>query len=1172
MFDRERQRRGDHDAHDRDRAIEDRAVALVSDGLDWLTAVAEATRAIDAGTTRPAHGAPGKRSQTLGLAVHRKARGQTFVAADAADRVHEARASQGRPLPEPLAAELASALGVEPSALATIRVHDGAASAEAADAIAAEAFTIGTDIHFAAGAYQPDHDAGRRLIAHEVAHAVAQPSVPIAGGDLRVSEADEAHEQAADRFADTFVARPRAATPAVPGVAPPAGLAAPSRAQIHRFEANVTDEERARRARLRRLQRVRGEGPDAASDAAPPTEAAPATAGAQPQAALAPPIAAPAAPGADRPRAGGALDQAVVAAGGDAAARVVEQARRRDGVGPAAPGADPKQAPADRKPPPAPPPQPEPELDEVPDIAAPPAPAAAPPPPARAPGNRGPIEFKETDVERLVPVEPAETPEERAPRVAEARAALEADRAYAQSRLAAFRAGESQKIQALSALAPQIDRGLAAAEQRAVARVTAAASAQVRAVRAAVAQAIGQAQGAAAGARATIQGAYAATASAIETATSNARTQIVTAHDQAVAATRTAETRQLAEVTRLYGQAETAFRNAASAGGNHATSVAAGRARGFRSQRINRDDSFLDGPLTDNRCEARADAAEKVGQAYHDELVKEGDKQVEALRANKPTDEAAVRQVAEEARRNLDTAHTESLRLLDDARQRALTSAGQVRDGALAGTASTLASTIRSLRSHERGQIASIHQTAAQLKRSLHQQRLQGATQLKGSLTKAIADLTAGLDQSLAAIKSAEVPERAGLDQTLAESRQALDGARAKLRTGITQGQRQAGDALAQSAAKGAQGLNRAGAAATSAARRMASGADQAMGQGAQGAAASLRQSAAAHAQATTQLTTSITKGYTDITTGLTQAYGQLSQNLQQGMQRNADAVRTELMAVVDRDMNTTIDEEAAKAAAQVKPRWQSVLKWVIIIAIVLVVAIVLGPMVIGAITGLAAGLGASAAVAGTIGAVVGGAIVGAGTAAVTTMVDNAFSGRPLLEGVGTAMAWGALGGALGGGVSSLLSKPMAAMGGMARWGTELVVDVVVDTGLSALQGNLTLEGFAESLLTSILINGITAHPRIQVRTEASTARGHDAGYRGGDAIRTRTGACEQQRRHQRAGGCDRRPHRADDDQHPHNDAHPGVEWGLRLSRSCLSSRHDLSVPPRRQDRPGHRG
>jgi hypothetical protein len=61
-------------------------------------------------------------------------------------------------------------------------------------------------------------------------------------------------------------------------------------------------------------------------------------------------------------------------------------------------------------------------------------------------------------------------------------------------------------------------------------------------------------------------------------------------------------------------------------------------------------------------------------------------------------------------------------------------------------------------------------------------------------------------------------------------------------------------------------------------------------------------------------------------------------------------------------------------------------------------------------------------------------------------------------------------------------------------------------------------------------------------------------------------------RRHQRARGCDRRPHRAHDDQHPHDDAHPGVEWGLRLSRSCLSSRHDLSVPPRRQDRPGHRG
>ncbi len=58
---------------------------------------------------------------------------------------------------------------------AEVRIHaDGEASRSAA-AFDARAYTLGNDIHFAAGQYQPDTFEGRRLLAHELAHVVQQP-------------------------------------------------------------------------------------------------------------------------------------------------------------------------------------------------------------------------------------------------------------------------------------------------------------------------------------------------------------------------------------------------------------------------------------------------------------------------------------------------------------------------------------------------------------------------------------------------------------------------------------------------------------------------------------------------------------------------------------------------------------------------------------------------------------------------------------------------------------------------------------------------------------------------------------------------------------------------------------------------------------------------------------
>ncbi len=59
-----------------------------------------------------------------------------------------------------------------PELFADVRVHCDGSAAEAAQALTARAFTLGNDIFFADGQYQPDSTTGRRLIAHELTHVL----------------------------------------------------------------------------------------------------------------------------------------------------------------------------------------------------------------------------------------------------------------------------------------------------------------------------------------------------------------------------------------------------------------------------------------------------------------------------------------------------------------------------------------------------------------------------------------------------------------------------------------------------------------------------------------------------------------------------------------------------------------------------------------------------------------------------------------------------------------------------------------------------------------------------------------------------------------------------------------------------------------------------------------
>jgi len=136
--------------------------------------------------------------------VQRKARDADGVAADADRAVIAASSSTGAPLPEAVMRRFESALGVD---LSGVRVHTGEVSERAAEALGAKAYTIGNDIHFATGHYDPSSSAGQHLLAHEIAHTVQQTGAAHrAQFKLAVSSPGDNLEQEADRAADAMLA------------------------------------------------------------------------------------------------------------------------------------------------------------------------------------------------------------------------------------------------------------------------------------------------------------------------------------------------------------------------------------------------------------------------------------------------------------------------------------------------------------------------------------------------------------------------------------------------------------------------------------------------------------------------------------------------------------------------------------------------------------------------------------------------------------------------------------------------------------------------------------------------------------------------------------------------------------------------------------------------------
>jgi hypothetical protein len=101
--------------------------------------------------------------------------------------VHEVLRSPGHPLDADTRAFMEPRFGHD---FSQVRLHTNAKAAESAQAVKALAYAVGSDVAFGAGRYAPQTRAGRRLLAHELAHVVQQAQADQASRVLQRAAAD----------------------------------------------------------------------------------------------------------------------------------------------------------------------------------------------------------------------------------------------------------------------------------------------------------------------------------------------------------------------------------------------------------------------------------------------------------------------------------------------------------------------------------------------------------------------------------------------------------------------------------------------------------------------------------------------------------------------------------------------------------------------------------------------------------------------------------------------------------------------------------------------------------------------------------------------------------------------------------------------------------------------
>ncbi|HKE77239.1 MAG TPA: DUF4157 domain-containing protein [Acidimicrobiales bacterium] len=158
------------------------------DARRWIAAAGVAARARAAGEApAPAAGVVGRVLSAVGGLVSALFKLRDGGATPGDARVVRRGLGDGRPLDAAVRAPMEAAYGRDFSA---VRVHTGAGAGELAGRMGARAFTVGPDIAFLPGEYDPGSLVGDALIAHELAHVGQQEAGGGGGGSVAALEED----------------------------------------------------------------------------------------------------------------------------------------------------------------------------------------------------------------------------------------------------------------------------------------------------------------------------------------------------------------------------------------------------------------------------------------------------------------------------------------------------------------------------------------------------------------------------------------------------------------------------------------------------------------------------------------------------------------------------------------------------------------------------------------------------------------------------------------------------------------------------------------------------------------------------------------------------------------------------------------------------------------------
>jgi predicted chitinase len=122
--------------------------------------------------------------------------------------VHDVLRSPGQSLDGDTRAFMESRFGHD---FSQVRVHADSRASDSARAVNATAYTVGQNVVFQAGSYQPETETGRMLLAHELTHVVQQSGAGLGlmqnkrGAGLTIGQPGDRAEQEADRNAESVV-------------------------------------------------------------------------------------------------------------------------------------------------------------------------------------------------------------------------------------------------------------------------------------------------------------------------------------------------------------------------------------------------------------------------------------------------------------------------------------------------------------------------------------------------------------------------------------------------------------------------------------------------------------------------------------------------------------------------------------------------------------------------------------------------------------------------------------------------------------------------------------------------------------------------------------------------------------------------------------------------------